>query len=515
MTDARTWVSVVGSLVVAFLLGPTPAVAQPAVCDGLAGDAYQHCNDFCEALDCDWDLNASETQCEALRAGFFALTGVSEFPCEAMSLGCVTGDSGVAPPQPFDVGDGNNYGSRVLELTVPAQCECNGTGCTPCPIVAGFHGYGESGDGWRSWKYRLTPKGAAVGFISLYPTGDSTQNTYGTGNNWAVPSCQDPTDGCLNGAVCDWCGASNEDSVISTQREIDFTRAIVKWTMDNHCVDPGQIFATGYSNGALWSHELARNPGTSKLFKALVPIDGVDQAGLNDHLKWIHAPPDGDSPWVLHVNEIFDKLEPYDGRTYDFSPFWIYPPVLQVFAEYQNNSAYSACGFGPNDVGDRFGAFAAGGVVPNGYRRLDGPDSLEGEGQDKFYCFTKDAIGDSCEKLAICLLDSKKAGDDRDGSTQDPHARAGREWRGGTEPGTGGTKPMDIMWRFMQASVGSDGDDSDCAPSSDCGGGLVCEDPLVDCGDDTCNGANKASCSSDADCCSGNCKGGSCRGGPR
>ncbi|MCZ6779251.1 MAG: hypothetical protein O7F16_09825, partial [Acidobacteria bacterium] len=196
------------------------------------------------------------------------------------------------------------------------------------------------------------------------------------------------------------------------------------------------------------------NPATSDLFRAFVPVDGVDQAGINDHLKWINTPTDGHSPWVLHVNEIFDNFEPYDGRPYtDFdapsNPVWIYPPVLQIFAEFQKNSAYSDCGFGENDVGDRHGAMAAGGVVPEGYRKLDGPNSLEGEGQNKFHCFTKDASGASCERLAICLWDSGSAGDD----LNDPHGRAGSEWTGGTQRGTGGIRPMDIMWRFMQSSL--------------------------------------------------------------
>ena len=450
------------SILLVLLLIPAFAVAKktPTVCDELKGKAYGLCNSYCEASDCDWDPNAPESECESLRSKYTALTGESEFPCETMSLGCVVGDSGEVPPIPFDVGDGNNYGSRVLGISVPQQSKCDSSNsdCTPSPIVVGFHGYGETGTSDFSWKSRLEGKGAAVGFISLYPTGDKTPNSYdpkGTNTNWAVPSCQDPNDGCQGKENCDWCGESKEDNAVSTKREIDFTRAIVKWTMDNHCVDPGQIFATGFSNGGLWSHELARNPATSKLFKAVVPVDGVDQAGVNDKLKWISAPPDGDSPWVLHVNEVFDRFEPYDGRPYtdwakDGVPVWIYPPVLQIFAEYLKNDAYSECGFSPEDVGDRFGKFIAGGVVPAGYRRLDGPNSLEGEGQDKIYCFTKDASGKSCKKLAICLWDGGKPGDD----LEDPHARAGKEWTGGTDPGIGGIKPMDIVWRFMKASVG-------------------------------------------------------------
>jgi predicted esterase len=380
---------------------------------------------------------------------------------QSRSPGCAVADSGATPPIPFDIGDGNDYGGRVLELTVPEQCKCVGADCTACPVVVGFHGYGQTGAGPRSWKSRLEPKGAAAGFISLYPTGDNTvRHTYGGGlaPNWAVPSCMTPSDGCSLDAnlKCDWCGNIEEDNDVSLQREIDFTKAIVKWTMDNYCVDPQQLFATGYSNGALWAHTLARHPETSSMFKAVVPMDGIDHAGNEEHMRWIQAPPDGSGPWILHINEVFDRLEPFDGMNYvdtylnDGVPVWKYPTILEIFAEYADkNDAYAACGYSPDDVADRFGALKVGGVVPEGYRRLNGPGSLEGEGQEMLACFTRDAPGERCEKLAVCLWDGGEPGDD----LTDPHGRAGGELSGGTDPGTGGIEPIDIMWRFMQSSV--------------------------------------------------------------
>jgi hypothetical protein len=270
----------------------------------------------------------------------------------------------------------------------------------------------------------------------------------------------DPDDGCLktDGLACDWCGDISEENEVSYQREIDFTLAIIEWTANNYCVDREQIFATGFSNGGLWSHVLARDPRTSGVFKALVPVDGIDQAGRNDRLKWVTAPQQGDSPWILHVNEIFERFEPYDGMDYtdipeiEGNPGWIYPSAMQIFAEYvANNEGYAACGFDPNDTGDRNAELDVGGVVPAGYRRLNGPNSLQGEGQNRFHCFTKDAQGQHCDKLAICLWDGGDPGDD----LIDPHGRAGREWSGGTDRGTGGMEPMDIMWRFMLHSVGT------------------------------------------------------------
>ena len=390
------------------------------------------------------------------------------------SAGCSKEYSSSPPPFPFTVGDGNDYGQRRLELTVPSKCQCDSNECSPCAIVIGYHGYSETGTSNYSWKSRLEPKGEAVGFISLYPTGDLTESNYMNWGalkkrrsrlrqNWSVPSCQDPEDGCLlmDGIPCDWCGSNTEDDAISTQREIDFTRAIIEWTMENYCVDPDQIFGTGFSIGGLLAHHLARHPDTSGLFSALLPVGGVDQAGRKDHLKWIGTPQNGDSPWILHANEIFDRFEPYDGRAYTefagnagggWNPVWLYPPVLQIFAKYvEENDGYSDCAFGPTDVGDRFGVLDVGGVVPEGYRRIS---DLEGDDQERFHCFTKDAEAKICRKLAICLWDGGERGDDRvslgAGAT---HVRSGREWIGGVDIGTGGTEPMDIMWRFFQWSV--------------------------------------------------------------
>ncbi len=123
-------------MVMIVLFVPTYASAKqaPTVCDGLKGKAYGLCNKYCEALDCDWDPNASKNACEALKANYSKLTGESELPCEMMSLGCVVGDSGEAPPFPFDIGDGNDYRARVFALTVPEKSMCNPSE-SDCTIV--------------------------------------------------------------------------------------------------------------------------------------------------------------------------------------------------------------------------------------------------------------------------------------------------------------------------------------------------------------------------------------------
>ena len=108
------------------LLWSTLAVAKgrggdPGVCGGETGKAFGLCNAYCEAMDCDWDPNASANACARVKSNYQKLTGNDELPCEQMSLACVTGDTGAEPPFPFDVGDGNDYGLRTHGLTVPEQ----------------------------------------------------------------------------------------------------------------------------------------------------------------------------------------------------------------------------------------------------------------------------------------------------------------------------------------------------------------------------------------------------------
>jgi hypothetical protein len=59
--------------------GVTPAVEQD--CEGLEGAAFGLCNAYCEALDCDDQLEPMNA-CESLRSNYFKKTGASAFPCD-------------------------------------------------------------------------------------------------------------------------------------------------------------------------------------------------------------------------------------------------------------------------------------------------------------------------------------------------------------------------------------------------------------------------------------------------
>ena len=65
---------------------------------------------------------------------FFLLPTFAVGSQDGESLGCSVTDFGAVPPYPFKVGDGNDYGKRKLELTVPERCRCDGKDCTPCML---------------------------------------------------------------------------------------------------------------------------------------------------------------------------------------------------------------------------------------------------------------------------------------------------------------------------------------------------------------------------------------------
>ncbi len=69
-----------------------------------------------------------------------------------------------------------------------------------------------------------------------------------------------------NAGTC--CGAAAKFGV----RDVDFIAALIEKVSSEYCVDDSQVFATGFSNGAMLSHRLACDkPG---LIKAIAPVSG-------------------------------------------------------------------------------------------------------------------------------------------------------------------------------------------------------------------------------------------------
>ncbi len=71
--------------------GETPSVE--SICDdaGLTGEAWDLCNAYCEAQDCDINTEGKKS-CEVLKKNFEKVTGSNILPCDIIEQACCLSD---------------------------------------------------------------------------------------------------------------------------------------------------------------------------------------------------------------------------------------------------------------------------------------------------------------------------------------------------------------------------------------------------------------------------------------
>jgi polyhydroxybutyrate depolymerase len=162
------------------------------------------------------------------------------------------------------------------ERTYVVQAPANPTGLLP--VVFFFHGGSGSGEGIAAKGFReMTAK---ENFIAVYPSGWK--------NNW--------NDG------------RNAARIVSQQEGVDdvkFVRAVVADLEKRHSFDRSRIFATGVSNGGIFSHYLAAK--ASDLFTGIAPVIG----GLAEPVAGSFRPSHPISLMVIQGDE--DPLVPING----------------------------------------------------------------------------------------------------------------------------------------------------------------------------------------------------------
>lgn len=165
------------------------------------------------------------------QGGDRALTAL-ELP-EVPSAGCDTG----TPRAPGDEDRTVTSGSveRSYILSIPPAYD----GSTPLPVVVDYHGYLEGSD-IHVITSRFSERGRAEGFITVTPLGRGE-----------IPAWNIATDGA----------------------DVAFTNDLLNELETDLCVDRSQIFAAGYSNGAMLTSTLACT--TSDRFAAVAPVAGV------------------------------------------------------------------------------------------------------------------------------------------------------------------------------------------------------------------------------------------------
>ena len=115
---------------------------------------------------------------------------------------------------------------------------------TRSPLIFDFHGLGSNKE-QQALYTGMNQKAGAAGYVVVTPDGTGTVLRH-----WAFPP--------LPGAATD----------------VDFVKAMLATTARTLCIDPKRVYATGMSNGAIFSTRLAcALPGR---FAAIAPVAGVN-----------------------------------------------------------------------------------------------------------------------------------------------------------------------------------------------------------------------------------------------
>jgi len=157
------------------------------------------------------------------------------------------------------------------------------TNSTEVPLLFSFHGLGSSGDGQITLT-RFDALAQQEGFITVFPEStaldpnDSRWSGCMTANNWTLPG--------LTGSNIMWnCGAINGTPIAPLQYcagvdDVGFTADIVDWFEANYAINASRIYATGMSNGAMFSYYLAFN--LTGVFAGIGPVTGPMDLNLGN-----------------------------------------------------------------------------------------------------------------------------------------------------------------------------------------------------------------------------------------
>jgi polyhydroxybutyrate depolymerase len=128
-------------------------------------------------------------------------------------------------------------------------------GSRPVPLLLSFHG-GGAHMAYQATDERYGQIGAAerYGFIAVFPNGWS-RLPGGRLATWNAGGC---------------CGPAKAETI----DDVGFARRIVADLKQRLAIDPGKVFATGMSNGAMLTHRLACEAGD--VFRAIAPVAGTD-----------------------------------------------------------------------------------------------------------------------------------------------------------------------------------------------------------------------------------------------
>lgn len=176
-----------------------------------------------------------------------------------------------------------NGRTRSYLVHVPARYD----GKSPMPLVVVLHGATQSAAGVERMS-GMSTKADKENFLAVYPTGTSR---YGHFPTWNAGNC---------------CGYALQNHV----DDVAFLRALISKLERDYTVDPGRIYFTGISNGAMMSFRVACE--LADQVAAIAPVEGAQNVECNPSALVS----------VLIFHGTADRLVPIEGGS---TPFQVGP----------------------------------------------------------------------------------------------------------------------------------------------------------------------------------------------
>lgn len=201
--------------------------------------------------------------------------------------------------------------TRIFRVHVPRGYDKD----IPTPLVTIFHGWGGNENEFIGSK-TVTSEANKHGYILVAPRGLGSGFPDGSYNSWSFSGSTTGLDG-SGTAVCDHsitpdysypsCSTVKDNSCSWTQcqaNDVDFVVALIEEVKTALCIDTDRVFATGGSNGGMFTWELAQNRTSAREFRAIAPLIGLP------HRAYLEAQgKDSDMP-ALVITGTRDKVVP-------------------------------------------------------------------------------------------------------------------------------------------------------------------------------------------------------------
>jgi len=180
--------------------------------------------------------------------------------------------------------------TRTLRIHVPEGYRNN----QPAPLIVIFHGWGGDENEFLGFN-SVTSEADRRGYILVAPRGLGSGAPDDSPNSWTFSGSAtgldgDRQDADVPGDTDAICGEGTPDysypSCMGVKAnscswthcqadDVDFALALVEYVKNQLCVDADNVFATGGSNGGMFTWELGQNSASAPTFRAIAPLIGL------------------------------------------------------------------------------------------------------------------------------------------------------------------------------------------------------------------------------------------------